>query len=442
MKKTENTIIDEYTHPIRDVLWGHVYMTEKQAKLTESAPFLRLNRIMQLGPVYLVYPGATHTRASHSIGVYHLGKRLLKNLAERGAEDWLTSEGEKSFLAACLLHDLGHFPYTHSLKELSLSSHEALTGEIIMKEPMKSLVGATGADPAFTAAIIDKEKPADGDELLFYRKLLSGALDPDKLDYLNRDARYCGVPYGAQDVDFILSKLYPDKKRGADIDSKLIPNVEAVLFSKYLMYRTVYWHRQVRAVTAMLKKLLIHGLESGQIMGEDLYNLDDSSLFTLLEQKIKKNDNSSNNGTNLWESVREGKYYATATEISHENVDFKAIRGIKDRAKYEEYLAEELRRSCGLEITGEDIIIDIPEPVSFETGLYIIDEKRNFSESSSAFKPQTVNAFVQTLYTIRIFINQKYRENIETFTKACSILYKLVSAIKTENTNIKQDGEK
>ncbi|WP_461248060.1 HD domain-containing protein, partial [Treponema sp. R6D11] len=206
-------------------------MTENQAKLTESAPFMRLNRIMQLGPVYLVYPGATHTRASHSIGVYHLGKRLLKNLSERGAEEWLTNEGKNSFLAACLLHDLGHFPYTHSLKELSLSSHESLTGGIIMKEPMKSLVGATGADPELTAAIIDKEKKGiQSDELHFYRKLLSGALDPDKLDYLNRDARYCGVPYGAQDVDFILSKLHPDKKRGVDIDSRLIPNVESVLF--------------------------------------------------------------------------------------------------------------------------------------------------------------------------------------------------------------------
>jgi len=426
--------MDDFTHPIRDVLWGHVYMTEKQAKLIESAPFMRLNRIMQLGPVYLVYPGATHTRASHSIGVYHLGKRLLKNLAERGAAEWLTPEGIKSFLAACLLHDLGHFPYTHSLKELSLSSHEALTGDIILKEPMKSLVGATGADPDLTAAIIDKEKAESGTELHFYRKLLSGALDPDKLDYLNRDARYCGVPYGVQDFDFILSKLHPNKKRGADIDSRLIPNVESILFSKYLMYRTVYWHRQVRAVTAMLKKLLINGLESGQIMGEDLYNLDDSSLFTLLEQKIKKNSrNSSINGINLLESVREGKFYATAAEISHENVDFQAIRSIKDRAKYEEKLAEGLRRR-GFEIKGEDIIIDIPEPVSFETGLFITDEKRSFSESSSAFKPQTVNAFIQTLYTIRIFINQKYKEKIKTFSKICSILYELASAIKTTDT--------
>jgi len=401
-------------------------MTEEQAKLTESAPFLRLNRIMQLGPVYLVYPGATHTRASHSIGVYHIGKRLLKNLSERGAEDWLTKEGINSFLAACLLHDLGHFPYTHSLKELSLSSHEALTGEIIMKEPMKSLVGATGACPELTAAIIDKEKKEiQSDELHFYRKLLSGALDPDKLDYLNRDARYCGVPYGAQDVDFILSKLQPNKERGVDIDSRLIPNVESILFSKYLMYRTVYWHRQVRAITAMLKKALINGLETEQITGEDLYDLDDYSLFSLLEEKI--NNSSPINGAKLVEYVREGNIYVTADEISPKKTDFQAFRNFKDRAKFEEKLAEELRGDGFEKIKGEDIIIDIPEPVSFETGLFITDENCNFSDSSSAFKPQTVDSFIQTLYTIRIFINKKYKENIKTFSKACSILEKLVN---------------
>jgi len=421
----EASLIESYNCPVRDVLWGHIYMTDKFAALIESSPFRRLNRIMQLGPVYLVYPGATHTRASHSIGVYHIGRRLLQNLIERGASEWLTHEGVKSFLAACLLHDLGHFPYTHSLKELSLSSHETLTAAAILKEPLKSLVGAAGADPELSAAIVDKDMPATfGDELLFYRRLLSGALDPDKLDYLNRDARFCGVPYGAQDVDFILSRLYPNKERGVDIDSKLIPNVEAVLFSKYLMYRTVYWHRQVRAATAMVKKVLINGLVSKDLTCESLYNLDDTSLFSLLSGKecIK-------NCKNLVEAVLEGKIYSTAVEISYEKADLSnpawvKIRDINQRAQFEEKLAQELSQD-GIKIKGEDIIIDIPEPVSFETGLFVLDEGRNFGDSSSAFKTETVNSFIETLYTIRIFINQKYNETIKTFPQECCILNKI-----------------
>ncbi|MDR2542242.1 MAG: HD domain-containing protein [Treponema sp.] len=422
----EASLIEDFTHPIRDVLWGHIYMTGKFAALTESASFLRLNRIMQLGSVCLVYPGATHTRASHSIGVYHIGKRLLQNLIQRGASQWLTHEGAKSFLAACLLHDLGHFPYTHSLKELSLLSHEALSAAIILKDPMRTLVSATGADPELVAAIIDKEINNQGTELLFYRKLLSGALDPDKLDYLNRDARYCGVPYGAQDVDFILSRLYPNKTRGVDIDSRLIPNVEAVLFSKYLMYRTVYWHKQVRAATAMVKKALINGLESGYLTSEELYNLDDNSLFTLIKSKNKiKKELSSD----LVDAVFEGRIFITAAEISCKNTGIIGPRNadlwdIKKRAKLEEQVAA-LLRADGLEISGEDLIIDIPEPVSFETGLYILDEECYFNDSSSAFNTKTVNAFIQTLFTIRLFINQKFKEIIKTFPQICSILDKV-----------------
>jgi HD superfamily phosphohydrolase len=416
VKKTiEASLAEDYTHPVRDVLWGHIYMTEKLAWLTESAPFMRLCRIFQLGPVYHVYPGATHTRASHSIGVYHLGRRLLQNLCERGASEWLSGEGVKSFLAACLLHDLGHFPYTHSLKELSLIPHESLTGAIILKEPMKSLVGATGADPYLCAAIVDKE--ADGftdssgstnGELYFYRKLLSGALDPDKLDYLNRDARYCGVPYGAQDVDFILSRLYPDKERGADIDSRLIPNVESILFSKYLMYRTVYWHRQVRSATAMVKKALVNGLESGKITEEELYNLDDTGLFTLLGEKT---------GDPLITAVRDGKIFAQAAEIPAKNLDISAIREIAVRSQAEEKLSVRF---------GSTVIIDIPEPVSFETGLFVVDEECNFSESSSAFKTETVNSFIQTLYIVRIFIDQKNKEILKTFPQTYDIINQLI----------------
>ncbi|MDR2595906.1 MAG: HD domain-containing protein [Treponema sp.] len=410
------SLTEDYTHPVRDVLWGHIYMTEKQALLTESAPFMRLHRIFQLGPVYHVYPGATHTRASHSLGVYHLGKRLLQNLAERGGSEWLSSQGVKSFLAACLLHDLGHFPYTHSLKELHLIPHESLTASIIMEEPVKSLVGATGADPWLCAAIIDKEMEGTADELLFYRKLLSGALDPDKLDYLNRDARYCGVPYGAQDVDFIMSRLYPSKERGVDIDSRLIPNVESVLFSKYLMYRTVYWHRHVRAATAMVKKALIKGLESGKINGEELYNLDDTSLFALLEKKT---------GDSLVESVFKGRIFTTAAEIPHEKISLSDITNINNRALLERQIAAEFSKE-GLKLTEDEVILDIPEPVSFETGLYVTDEKRDFNESSSAFRTETVNAFIKTLYTVRIFINQKNKDILKTFPHIYSILYKVL----------------
>jgi len=413
----QSILAEGFSCPVRDVLWGHIYLTPELAALTDSPPFMRLHRILQLGPVYRIYPGATHTRASHSIGVYHLGRRLLQNLAERGAAAWMSREGAMSFLCACLLHDLGHFPYTHSLKELPLRPHEALTGGIILGEPVKSLVARCGADPELTAAIVDvgHGPPAAGDarnELHFYRKLLSGCLDPDKLDYLNRDARYSGVPYGVQDVDFVLSRLIPNPERGVDIDSRLIPNVEAILFAKYLMYRTVYWHRQVRACTAMIKKALLGALEAGSMAGEELYDLDDQSLFVLLGRKT---------GSSLAEAVWKGRPYSVAAEIPYDEADHACLRDISGRSMYENRLADEMR-SRGMDPGPGGIIIDLPEPISFETGLYVLDEKCDFAGSTSAFKTETLNSFARTLYTIRVFVEPDFCKKIETAPGLCGIL--------------------
>jgi HD superfamily phosphohydrolase len=419
-KNVHDALYNDFTDPIRDALWGHIYLTPALAALTGSAAFTRLYRIFQLGPVYRVYPGATHTRASHSIGVFHLGRRLLTNLVEKGAGEWLSGEGVLSFLCACLLHDLGHFPYTHSLKELSLTSHESLTAEIILSEPLKSLIAKAGADPEFTAAIVDTRgtggaRDSGGKtiekELLFYRKLLSGALDPDKLDYLNRDARYCGVPYGAQDVDFILSRLYPHPDRGVDIDSRGIPSVESILFSKYLMYRTVYWHRQVRSATAMIKKALLQGLKNRVIAPEELYNLDDQSLFTLIQNR--RNDLPL---FTLAESVQKGRLYSTVAEFPYTEADHGGLQDIQNRVLYETNLAGELQRA-GISIRPEEVIIDIPEPVSFETGLFVSDEDACFANSSSAFTVDTVRSFVDTLYTVRIFVDPSREQAVKDLPK-------------------------
>jgi len=398
-----------FTIPVRDPLWGHIYLTPGLAALTESAPFMRLFRIFQLGPACYIYPGATHTRASHSLGVYYLARRLLINLYEKNAS-WLSPEGVLSFFSAALLHDLGHFPYTHSLKELALEDHEKLSARLILSEPLRSLIGKAGADPELTAAIVDKtaqkDQSADNStntELRFYRQLLSGVLDPDKLDYLNRDARYCGVPYGAQDVDFIYSRLFPHPERGVEIDSRGIPSVESILFSKYLMYRTVYWHRQVRSATAMIKKALLTALEQRIIAASDLYNLDDQGLFSLMAAKQGDFPLFS-----LAEKVREGKLYTEAASFIFDEKKHGAFMPITERSVLEKELAEELNRSQSGRIESgrispDSIIVDIPEKISFETDLFVRDENCIFAESSSAFTKNTVEAFVNSLRKVRIF---------------------------------------
>ncbi len=386
-----------FTEAIRDPVWKHVWLTPELRDLTLSAPFLRLYGIKQLGPTDFVYPGATHTRASHSIGVYHVALRLLRVLAERCGLEWTTETGRASFLAAALLHDLGHFPFTHSLKELPLEDHETLTARAVLLEPLASLCASAGADPGMVASVIDRSICCTDPEVLFFRKLLSGVLDPDKLDYLNRDAYYCGVPYGIQDTDFILSHVTAERDKGLVVDSRAIMSVESVLFSKYLMYRSVYWHKNVRIATAMMKKALFSALDGARVVPEDLYSLDDEGVYALL---------ASIGGTeaSISAAVRGRALYRTLAEFDVPEGVVLPIEDLSARAVAEREITRLASTYAGREIGEGSVIVDIPERISFESDLPISDEGVPFSESSTVFSGPVVGRFVSSLRKIRIAV--------------------------------------
>jgi uncharacterized protein len=411
MSETERilrSLDSHYTEPIRDPLWKHIYLSPELARIVGSRAFVKLAGIRQLGPSYLVYPGATHTRHAHSLGVFHLAKRMIRSILSRGESDFLDDRGVRSFLAAALLHDLGHFPFAHSLKELPLRDHEALTADAILAEPLRSAVGRSGADPELSAAIIDRERPAGGEvQVDFFRGILSGVLDPDKLDYLDRDAYFCGVPYGIQDIDFVFSRIRADGDRGLAIDSRGIQSVESVLFSKYLMYKSVYWHRMVRSATSMVKKAVIASLNRGNLRPEELYGLDDGS-FALRLGKLPAPH------AVLASRVFEGDLYRCVEEIPFRkgDPDHERLLSLEGRALAEEAAAERVSRSTGKKLGGLDIVIDIPEPIRFESDLPISDEGVPFSGSSTVFKPEVVRGFAESLRMIRVFVAPEKAEGV------------------------------
>ena len=383
---------------IRDPLWKHIYLPEELAAALTTPDFVRLSRIRQLGPTELVYPGAVHTRAGHSLGVYELARRILERLEQRGADQWITATGRSSWYAAALFHDIGHFPYTHSLKELPLEEHEVLSGRTVLGDDIARCIAKAGGDPHQVAAIIDTTIPTTDTETLFYRRLLSGVLDPDKLDYLNRDAYYCGVPYGIQDTEFTLDQLQPHKERGIMLDSAAILSVENLLFSKYLMYRSVYWHRQVRIATAMMKKALYAALSKNLVAPEELYQQDDSGIHNLL-QAIPQGGFPE---IILAQGVAERQLYKVVTEIKFdsENPFHRQLESLQRRHQAEEELAESLA------VPATHVLIDIPERISFESDLWICDEELPFSQSSTVFSSQTVAAFTGSLRKIRVAVKE------------------------------------
>jgi HD superfamily phosphohydrolase len=211
-------------------------------------------------------------------------------------------------------------------------------------------------------------------------------------------------------VDFILSRLHPHHERGLDIDSRGIPGLESLLFSKYLMYRSVYWHRAVRSATEMVKKALLGALENRIVAAEELYNLDDQGLFTLAGQRDYPL-------FTLLDSVKSGRLFSIAAEIPFEEKTHHKLLNLSERLQMEKSLAGELSAFLGKHLEGDALIIDLPEPVSFECGLFVTDENCFFSEGSSAFKSSLVDAFVKSLRIIRVFVSPVFEDEIKLHKK-------------------------
>ena len=400
-----------FTEPIRDPLWNHIYLPREIARLTETEPFQQLARIKQLGPTYLVYPGATHTRLNHSLGVFHIARRMIEHLLAFSDAPEVSLPGIKAFLAASLLHDLGHFPFTHSLKGLPLTEHEELTGRVILESELHGIIrDEIATDPELVAAIVDDGfEHANGNEVGLYRRLLSGSLDPDKLDYLNRDAYFCGVPYGLQDIDYVLSRLRPNGYSGIAVDITGVSAVENILFSKYQMYRAVYWHRTVRVATAMIKKVLFMALRDGAVAPRDLYGLDDDLFYGRFAD-------SSYAPLALLKAVYNRRLHKTIVDVPY-RADFAghgALETMDGRYEVEERIRSLLSRRTGAEVKPQEVVVDLPEKISFETTFPVRDgeQRIDFTESGTVFRPEVVERFVHTLRRVRVSVAPGIQERL------------------------------
>lgn len=257
-----------------------VPLTPRVRALIDSRPMRRLARVSQLGLVALVYPGAVHGRLEHSLGVYRLAIAFLDHLRDDPQFKGVDSEAASAFVAAALLHDVGHWAYCHPIEDMHLAQlprHESLVRGILLEDELAEiLVDAWGLDPARVASLIDGVDLIAEDRLL--ASLLSGPVDVDKMDYLARDSLHAGVPYGRH---FDEQRLVASLCVGADgerlaITEKGITAAELLVFARYVMFSEVYWHHTVRAATAMLQRAVWLLLEV--IDPDSFVRLDDASF--------------------------------------------------------------------------------------------------------------------------------------------------------------------
>ncbi len=232
-------------------------------KLIDCREVQRLRRIKQLGFSELVFPGANHSRFAHSLGVLHVAKKFLEQF-DRVTGKPLTKEQRTFVLAASILHDIGHGPFSHAFEKVTDRKHEAYTRDIIL-DPSTEVHQVLAAYHAKMPEDLgnfffaDEDEPAPAlpfDIPAYLTQVVSSQLDADRCDYLLRDSHATGTNYGNYDLEWLVSHVVPqtDEKRFY-LTGKALSAIEAYVFARFHMYRTVYFHKTTRAAEVMLKLL-------------------------------------------------------------------------------------------------------------------------------------------------------------------------------------------
>lgn len=233
---------------VRDTIHGDIFLSNNDIILIDTIRIQRLRHVAQLGTVEWVFPGASHSRFEHTLGVVYLAKRILRSLVEienyREIVDLLS--------AAAIFHDAGHPPFSHSIEEfgvLAKKKHEDRSVQMA-KETIESLknMDISASD---VAKLLDKKMD-------YLSDIIAGTLDADRLDYLNRDAHHTGVSYGV--IDSRIISLFTVIGDRLAIDERAVVPAETVLFARYVMRAIVYDHKTARSIAGMIAKAVEYAL--------------------------------------------------------------------------------------------------------------------------------------------------------------------------------------
>ena len=310
------------THKIRDAIHSFVQFDSHERKVLDSRPFQRLRHINQLALTQLVYPGATHKRFEHSLGVMELADRIYRvvtdpenvNDSVRGVLPTLGRPDELRYWrrvvrAAALCHDLGHLPFSHASEILLPDgwNHERLTVKFILSEEMHEIWHAMTpplrpndiaklAVGAKEGAKIIESKFSDWQAILA-EIIVGDAFGADRMDYLLRDSHHTGVAYGKFDHYRLIDTLRilppaPTTSGGQSSEPTLgveeggLHSVEALLLARYAMFSQVYFHPVRRVYDIHLKEFLKAWLHNGQFSTglKDMLNMTDVEVTHALRQ--------------------------------------------------------------------------------------------------------------------------------------------------------------
>lgn len=263
---------------VKDPVHGYIVLEEDMLRIVDSTAFQRLRRISQLPLVYLVYPGARHSRFDHSLGCMHLAKMFGERLGLDGYK-------LKVLTIAGLVHDLGHTPYSHLLEILLREkglTHEDMTLKILEEDSeISSSIERCGVSVKDVKNILEKKEPLGS--------IISGPVDVDKLDFLLRDSYFTGAFYGVIDIARIIYTSRLINGRVA-LSTKALGVLEELAIARYQSFMNIYFHHTVRAAQTMFLRgvrMLRDLLDFPQMSIEEYLDHDDFTVWCLMHQNEK-----------------------------------------------------------------------------------------------------------------------------------------------------------
>lgn len=305
---------------IRDPIHGSIRLAVDELAVVDHPVFQRLRGIKQLGFADQAFPGATHTRYAHAIGAMEVATRMFDAIfpPDKSALPWAERSRLRQLLRlAVLLHDLGHAPASHSsesampkrsalelpfaVDEEAQATHEDYTVKLLLDSEISMVLRAhfegIGIEPEDIVHLLTGELPDRADRLEvegvdYYpvlHQMVSGEMDADRMDYLQRDSFYAGVSYGKFDMSWLLENLdhrVVDGRAMMALSHRAVFAFEDFLLSRYHMFVSVYYHHLAVGFDSMLLRYHTEAPDEFRLPADaDAYAaIDDVTLWSTLRR--------------------------------------------------------------------------------------------------------------------------------------------------------------
>ncbi|MBD3397533.1 HD domain-containing protein [Candidatus Micrarchaeota archaeon] len=298
---------------IADPVYGTIGLSELEVQVINTRAFLRLRNVKQLGLAHYVFPGVDYSRFAHSLGCCHVAGRILDSIRRTDPAAKISDSDIQRYRLAGLLHDIGHYPFSHAMEEAikdfysggiledsegtdtedhdaSIFKHERAGREVLDQDrELNRLLSGKDHRPESIWSIFMREDPN-----IRFANLVSSDLDSDRIDYLLRTAHHSGLPYGSVDLDYIISQMRLDADSNICISPKALRAADHLLLCRYFDYLQVSFHKTVAGFELVLKDVIGALLKEGRlrcsrtdvtsmISNDEWFEFDDTSLV----QKIR-----------------------------------------------------------------------------------------------------------------------------------------------------------